>query len=161
MTIIVNQSRLRCKKVAQKSQLLSEFHFVFDSGKDTDITLRHKLENWEWREAHEHLVGCALVKCLFRLLRHWNAFPSQVGQGQWLFQWRFKVRQIGVTFRESNTKRISVRGMQPLSLVEKPSFKQLVQFLDPLISIPSRFTFTNSVLPYHYNLAIERNQLIT
>ncbi len=48
------------------------------------------------------------------------------------------------------------KGMQPLSLVSEPSFRKLVQFLDPLISIPSRFTLTKSLLPYHFNLAVDK-----
>ena len=48
------------------------------------------------------------------------------------------------------------KGMQPLSLVSEPSFRKLVQLLDPLISLPSRFTLTKSLLPYHFNLAVDK-----
>ena len=48
------------------------------------------------------------------------------------------------------------KGMQPLSLVSEPSFRKLVQLLDPPISLPSRFTLTKSLLPYHFNLAVDK-----
>lgn len=75
----------------------------------------------------------------------------------------YVLRPISLTKQEKINKlilNVIIKDLQPFLIIEDDGFKSLINELEPAYTMPSRKTFTQSLLPQTYNLVEEKLKLL-